>query len=159
VDAAAKSEVEWLIALTGAVRAAKNELGINPGAKLGAYCPAPSADTKAIIERNQSVLDRVARIDAVHFKPAGDGPAMQIGVGADTFTIPLDGVVDLDAEKARLSKALEAARKETKSLEGRLGNANFLERAKPEAVEKAKADHAMHSAEAERLAAALERLG
>jgi valyl-tRNA synthetase len=68
-------------------------------------------------------------------------------------------VIDLDAEKARLAKALEASQKEAKSLEGRLSNANFVERAKPEAVEKARADHAHHSAEIERLTAALARLG
>ena len=51
------------------------------------------------------------------------------------------------------------SKKEAKSLEGRLSNANFVERAKPEAVEKAKADFAHHSAEVERLEGALARLG
>ena len=55
--------------------------------------------------------------------------------------------------------ALAASQKEAKSLEGRLGNPSFVEKAKPEAVEKARADHAAHAAEAERLAAALARLG
>jgi valyl-tRNA synthetase len=84
---------------------------------------------------------------------------MQVGAGSDTFVIPLEGVIDIEAEKARLAKALEAARKEAAALEGRLSNANFVERAKPEAVEKARADHAHHTAEAERLEAALARLG
>ena len=69
------------------------------------------------------------------------------------------GAIDIDAEKARLTKALEGVTKEAKSLEGRLGNANFVERAKPEAVEKARTDLAAKSAEAERLEAALDRLG
>ena len=58
-----------------------------------------------------------------------------------------------------VAQALAAAQKEAKSLEGRLNNPAFVEKAKPEAVEKARADHAHHSAEAERLAAALARLG
>src|SRR5207248_7921536 len=66
---------------------------------------------------------------------------------------------DLDAEKARLSKAAVAAEKERDSLAARLANPNFTERAKPEAVEKARADHEAKAAEAERLRAALERLG
>ncbi len=159
VDAAAKAEVEWLIALTGALRGAKNELGIAPGAKLEAWCASPSAAARDKIARNQAALDRVARISAVHFEAAPAGAAMQVGVGGDTFAIPLEGVIDLGAERTRLSKALEAAQKEAKALEGRLGNAAFVERAKPEAVEKAKDDFAKHSAEAERLQAALERLG
>ena len=84
---------------------------------------------------------------------------MQIAAGEDAFVIPLEGVIDIASEKARLSKALEASTKEAKSLEGRLSNANFVDRAKPEAVEKARADHAHHSAEIERLTAALARLG
>ena len=84
---------------------------------------------------------------------------MQVGTGSDVFIVPLEGVIDIDAERTRLEKALAVSQKEAKSLEGRLGNANFVERAKPEAVEKAKADHAYHSAETERLQSALERLG
>jgi valyl-tRNA synthetase len=83
---------------------------------------------------------------------------MQIGAGDATLVIPLAGVIDIAAEKARLEKALAAAQKEAKSLEGRLANPAFVEKAKPEAVDKARADHAAHAAEAERLAAALARL-
>ena len=68
-------------------------------------------------------------------------------------------MIDIDAEKARLAKALEAASKEAASLSARINNPAFVEKAKPEAVEKARADHAEKSAEAERLAAALARLG
>ncbi|HEX7692937.1 MAG TPA: valyl-tRNA synthetase, partial [Sphingomonas sp.] len=69
------------------------------------------------------------------------------------------GVIDLDAERARLTKGIAAAEKERDSLAGRLANPSFVERAKPEAVEKARADHAEKAAEAERLQAALARLG
>lgn len=159
VDAAAKAEVEWLIALTSAMRSAKNELGIPPGAKLVAYLASPSDAAKAVIMANQPAIDRIARISAIHFDAAPDGAAMQIGVGGDTFVVPLEGLVDIEAEKARLIKALEVSAKEAKSLEGRLGNANFVDRAKPEAVEKAREDFAHHTAEVGRLMAALERLG
>ena len=67
--------------------------------------------------------------------------------------------IDVAAEKARLAKALETSQKEAKSLAGRLSNPSFVEKAKPEAIAKARADHAHHAAEAERLAAALARLG
>jgi len=159
IDAAAKAEVDWLIALTSAVRGAKNELGIAPGAKLAAFCANPSALGKAVVEGNAVAIERLARLTPVEFALAPAGAAMQITAGEDVFAIPLEGIIDLDAEKIRLQKALEASAKEAKSLEGRLGNANFVERAKPEAVEKAKADHAHHSAEVDRLTAALERLG
>ncbi len=69
------------------------------------------------------------------------------------------GTVDLDAQRSRLSKELGAAEKDRDSLAARLNNPSFTERAKPEAVEKARADHDARAAEAERLAAALARLG
>ncbi|GHC88999.1 valine--tRNA ligase [Novosphingobium pokkalii] len=159
VDAAAKAEVEWLIALVSALRTAKNELGIAPGARLEAYLAEPSAQTAATIAANPAAIERLARLSAIHFAPAPAGAAMQIVAGDATLVVPLDGVIDIAAEKARLEKALAAAQKEAKALEGRLGNPSFVERAKPEAVEKARADHAHHSAEADRLAAALARLG
>lgn len=159
VDADAKAEVEWLIALVSALRTAKNELGIAPGARLDAYLAAPSERTAAIIAANPAAIERLARLSAIHFAPAPAGAAMQIVAGDATLVVPLEGIIDIAAEKARLEKALAAAQKEAKALEGRLGNPSFVERAKPEAVEKARADHAHHSAESQRLAAALARLG
>jgi len=159
VDAAAKAEVEWLIALTSNLRTAKNELGIAPGAKLDAYLETPGETAKTAIARNPAAIERLARLSAIRFEAAPQGAAMQIGVGADVFVIPLEGVIDIAAEKARLEKAQAASEKERDSLAKRLENPSFVEKAKPEAVEKARADHAHHAAEAERLAAALARLG
>ncbi|MFM6931796.1 MAG: class I tRNA ligase family protein, partial [Novosphingobium sp.] len=159
VDAEAKAEVDWLIALIGNLRTAKNELGIAPGAKLEAYLPEPSAQTRGVIERNPGAIERIARLSAVHFEAAPAGAAMQIGAGDASLIVPLEGVIDIASEKARLAKALEVSQKEAKSLEVRLNNPSFVEKAKPEAVEKARADHGLHAAEAERLSAALARLG
>lgn len=159
VDADAKAEIDWLIALTSAVRTAKSELGIAPGSKLEAYCPSPSALGRKVVEENAAAIERLARLTPVHFAEAPGGAAMQVAAGEDAFIVPLEGVIDIDAEKARLTKAMEASSKEAKSLEGRLGNANFVERAKPEAVDKARADLAHHTAEIERLETALARLG
>ncbi|MBH0112494.1 valine--tRNA ligase [Novosphingobium sp. YJ-S2-02] len=159
VDAEAKAEVEWLIALIGNLRGAKAELGIAPGARLTAYVADVSDATRAIIGANATVIDRLARLDAIHFEAAPAGPVLQVGAGDAMLAIPLEGVIDIAAEKTRLEKALAASEKEAKSLDGRLSNPKFVEKAKPEAVEKARADHAHHTAEAARLAAALERLG
>jgi valyl-tRNA synthetase len=159
VDAAAKREVEWLIALVSGLRTARNELGLSPGARLEAWLPEPSPVTRAIIAANGAAIDRLARLSEIHFAPVPAGAAMQVGAGDATLIVPLEGLIDIAAEKARLEKALAAAQKEAKALEGRLNNPAFVERAKPEAVEKARADHTHHTAEAARLSAALARLG
>ncbi len=159
IDADAKAEVDWLIRLISATRTAKVELNIAPGTKMTAHVRDGDDALQERIARQSSALDRVGRLESFSFDPAPEGATAQIVIDGATYVLPLAGAIDIDAEKARLNKALEAVSKEAKSLEGRLGNANFVEKAKPEAVEKARADLADKSAEAERLQAALDRLG
>jgi valyl-tRNA synthetase len=160
VDTAAKAETEWRIDLVGSIRSAKNELGIAPGTRLKAFVQDANDQTRAWVNGFWTGAQRLARIDFAPLDEAApEGANLQIVVNEATFVLPLEGIIDIAAEKARLTKALEAVSKEAKSLEGRLSNPAFVEKAKPEAVEKARADHAEKSAEAERLAAALARLG
>jgi valyl-tRNA synthetase len=166
VDAEAKAVLEQAITANAAIQSARAEVGVPPGTKLDvwAYPETPIAE-KAITLQMDS-LKRRARLDDVQVKrvpknyvlKAEPGTFTVVG-GEVTFKITAGDDVDLDAYKARLLKNLEAAEKERDSLAQRLANPNFTERAKPEAVEKARADHEAKSAEAERLRAALERLG
>ncbi|MFN0046842.1 MAG: valine--tRNA ligase [Sphingorhabdus sp.] len=159
VDAEAKAEVEWLIRLVGEVRTTKNELGIAPGGKMDAFVRDAAPATLARIANQKPVIARLARLENIGAGDAPEGGSIQLVVDEATFVLPLEGVIDLDAERARITKAIEAATKEAAALSGRLSNASFVERAKPEAVEKARADLAEKTAEAERLTAALKRLG
>ena len=159
IDAQAKAEVDWLIKLVSELRSVKVDLNIAPGTKMTAHVRDGDDELQAKIARQGAALDRVGRLEAISFDAAPDGPSAQIVVDGATYVLPLAGAIDIDAEKARLNKTLEAAQKEAKSLSGRLGNPNFVEKAKPEAVEKARADLADKEAEAERLQAAINRLG
>jgi valyl-tRNA synthetase len=159
VSKEATDAIDWVIELTTNTRSAKNELGIPPGAKLAAYLAAPSDVATRTIERSSAAIERLARLTPVTIGEAPAGPAMQVIAGGDVFVIPLEGIIDIAAEKTRLEKALAASQKEAKSLDGRLSNPAFAEKAKPEAVEKARADLAHHQGEVERLTAALARLG
>jgi valyl-tRNA synthetase len=150
------ADIDWLIKLVSELRAAKAELGLPPGARLTAHFP---AELKDRADKLAAQLDRLARLQTISFDPAPAGASAQLVVEGETITVPLEGVIDIAAERERLTKALAAATKERDSLAGRLGNPSFVERAKPEAVEKARADHAAKEAEADRLAAALARLG
>ena len=159
IDKEAKAEVDWLIRLISATRTAKVELNIPPGTKMSAHVRDGDDALAERIKRQSSALDRVGRLESFSFDAAPEGATAQIVVDGATYVLPLAGAVDFEAEKARLTKALEASQKEAKSLSGRLSNANFVEKAKPEAVEKARADLADKEAEAERLQAAIDRLG
>ncbi|MEG8058171.1 valine--tRNA ligase [Sphingomonas faeni] len=157
LDPEASKEVDWLIRLVQEIRTARNELNVPPGARLPLHVRDANASTLARLERQAPALARLARV--THAEGEATGGAAQVVVDEATFVLPLEGVIDLDSERARLTKAIAAAEKERDALSGRLGNASFVERAKPEAVEKAKADHADKAAEAARLQAALGRLG
>jgi valyl-tRNA synthetase len=156
-DAAASADVEWLIGLVSEVRSARTELNVPPGAKLGYSVEGADAATTTRLAANASAIERLARI--VPATEAASGGRLQLVHAGVTYAVPLEGIIDLAAEKARLEKAIAAAVKERDALAGRLNSPGFTEKAKPEAVEKAREDHAARSAEAERLSAALARLG
>jgi len=159
VDASASAEIDWLIRLVSEIRSSRTELGVPPGTKLPLHVRDCAPATVARIDANRPMIERLARIETISTDPAPAGGAAQIVVDEATYVLPLEGVIDLAAERIRLEKNAAAAEKERDSLAGRLGNPAFVDKAKPEAVEKARADHAEKSAEAERLRAALARLG
>lgn len=158
LDPTAAQEIDWLIRLVSELRAARTELNVPPGARLALHVRDAHAETLERLTRQNAALARLARVDRAEGE-APAGGALQIVVDEATYVLPLEGVIDLDAERARLTKAIAAAEKERDSLNARLSNPAFAEKAKPEAVEKARADHAEKSAEAARLSAALGRLG
>jgi valyl-tRNA synthetase len=151
-------EIDWLIRLVSGIRGARAELNVPPGAKLPLHVKDASDETGSRLARHDAALRRLARVESISFEEASGGAA-QVVVDEATYILPLEGVIDIEAERSRLSKAAEAAEKERDSLAGRLANPSFVERAKPEAVEKARADHAEKASDAEKYRAALARLG
>ncbi len=181
VDSEAVDEINWLISLITTIRSGRTELNIPPGtvAPLRLAGGSKGIALERVVN-NKAALRRLAKVEYGGFGPlkrtndfaklhwdelalkyaeeAGAGSLFVSAVDFEGF-IPLEGIIDLDAERARLTKSAEAAEKEVDSVASRLNNPAFMEKAKPEAVEKARADHAEKSAEAERLRAALARLG
>ncbi len=159
VDAHSKAELEWLIKLVNEVRSARTELNVPPSARLELFAADASDQTELRLNRNHAMIARLARISSIQRSTFSGSGAAQVVVDEAIFSLPLEGVIDIATEKARLEKAAASAAKERDGLEARLANPNFTERARPEAIEKARLDHGLKAAEAERLNAALERLG
>ncbi|HKX92183.1 MAG TPA: valine--tRNA ligase [Sphingomicrobium sp.] len=158
VDARAKAEIDALVAVIAEARTLRAELNIPWSATLTPHV----IGNASLVERlgqDASTLARMAKLAAAVDADAAPPHSAQVVVNGTTIAFPLGEAIDLDAERARLSKTAESAEKERDSLAARLANPNFTERAKPEAVEKARADHEAKAAEAERLRAALKRLG
>jgi valyl-tRNA synthetase len=159
VDPAAKAEIDALVEVVAGVRTLRAELNIPWTATLTPHLLGADEAVLARLQAGAPVLARMAKVEApVAAGSPPPGSAQIVAAGA-TIAFPLGQAIDLDAERARLEKAVAAAEKERDALAARLSNAAFTERAKPEAVAKARADHDARAAEAERLAAALARLG
>ena len=159
VDKAAKGGIDWLIDFIRETRAMRAELNVPWSATLEPLVIGGSAEQVERLTVQAPILARMAKLGPARAADSAPEGAAQIGVGGVSYAFALADHVDFDAERGRLSKALAAAEKERDGLAARLDNPAFTERAKPEAVEKARADHAERAAEAERLAAALSRLG
>ena len=165
VDPHAKREIDWLIAVIAEVArrcAPSSNIPLERNARCRTFSAIAALARAVSIGRCRDARRGMAKLGPPVETASMRAPA-ELGSGRrqrdDDIAFPLDDAIDLDAEKARLSKGAEAAEKERDSLAQRLANPNFTERAKPEAVEKARADHEAKAAEAERLRAALERLG
>ncbi len=158
-DPNAAREIGGLVEVIDQVRAMRAELNIPWSASLIPHVMGGDPTVLDRLARNAPTLARMAKVDAPVNSDAVPAGSAQIVAGGVTIAFPLEGAIDLDAERARLSKAVAAAEKDRDQLAARLANPAFAERAKPEAVEKARADHDVRAAEAERLSAALARLG
>jgi valyl-tRNA synthetase len=173
VDAEATAEIEWIVRMIKEIRTARTELNVPPSVRPRMTVYEQSKTVEKYLLSNESAVMRLARVDLLLWVEGRDQDhivdrlqtksakrgALVIELEGFGANIELEGIIDLDAERTRISKAIEAATKERDALAGRLSNAAFVEKAKPEAVEKARADHAEKAAEAERLQAALARLG
>jgi len=158
-DEAAAVRIDGLVEIVSEIRAMRAELNIPWSVTL---VPNVIGGDLAMLERlaaNSATLARMGKL-ALPVAAASVPPgAAQIVVGGVTIAFPLGDAIDLGSEKARLAKAIAAAIKDRDGLAARLANPAFAERAKPEAVAKAREDHDARAAEAERLEAALGRLG
>jgi valyl-tRNA synthetase len=158
LDPQAKAEIEWLIEFVREARAMRAELNVPWSATLEPHLIGGTDAELQRLKKESATLARFAKLGGGKQADAPPPGSAQIVVNGVTYAFPLAEHIDLEAERARLSKAIAGAEKERDSLATRLSNPNFTERAKPEAVEKARADHAEKTAEAERYRAALERL-
>ena len=158
-DPQAASDITALIDIIDQIRALRAELTIPWSATLVPHVIGGDAATIERLTTNAATLSRMAKLGSPVASDSVPAGSAQIVIGGTTVAFPLGDAIDLDAEKSRLAKAIAVAEKDRDGLAARLANPAFTDRAKPEAVEKAQADHDARAAEAERLGAALARLG
>ncbi len=158
VDQAAADEINWIVRLVSEIRSVRTEMSVPAGAKIPLVIVGADPALRACANRNEDTLKRLARIDAITFEVTAPKAAALIVTGETTAALPLTGIIDMGAEKKRLGKAIETANSDLAKMDAKLGNPNFLERAKEDAIEEARARKAELEAEITRFSAALKRL-
>lgn len=129
-------EVNWLISLISEVRTVRSEMNIPPSQKAPLLFKETSQQCLGWAQKWEEALSRMARASSI--TPLEGVPpkaAAQIVLENALVCIPLEGLIDLEAEKTRLNKEISRLEGEIDKVERKLGNENFISRAKPEVVQ------------------------
>jgi valyl-tRNA synthetase len=113
---------------------------------------------KSAWAQNEALIKRFARIETLTSVDTMPKGTAALAVSGGAFGIPLDGIIDVAAEKARLEKTLGKLAKELGGLRGRLNNPKFAASAPPEVLEETKANLALREDEEAKLKDAMSRL-
>jgi valyl-tRNA synthetase len=158
VDAQADADLSWTVAMIEAIRSARAQMNVPGGDFVPLVVVSMDAAATSAWDQNEALIKRFARIEsltAVDTMPKGTA-ALAVSGGA--FGIPLDGIIDVAAEKARLEKTLGKLAKELGGLRGRLNNPKFADSAPAEVIEETKANLALREDEESKLKDALARI-
>jgi valyl-tRNA synthetase len=157
VDAEADAEMTWATKLIEDIRSARAQVHVPVGLKCDLVASELSPAARQAWQRNESLIKRLARVEAMTEGPAPKG-SIALALEGAAFAIPLAGLIDIAEEKSRLQKTMDKLGKEIGGLKGRLNNPNFAASAPEEVVEEARANLDAREDEAAKLQAALTRL-
>jgi valyl-tRNA synthetase len=155
-DAAAEAEIGWVIDLITAVRSTRAEMNITTPIPL--VLAGASAETSARARRWAEFIKRLARISEISSATVAPPGSVQLLVRGEVAALPLKGVIDLAAERARLAKEIGKAESDIKRVDSKLANEKFVANAPEEIVEEEKEKREEAVLRKAKLAEALERL-
>lgn len=158
IDAEAEAEIGWLVETVGEVRSIRAEMNVPPSAKPALSVVGAGAETKARLARHRDLLLSLARLDSVREAETSPTGSVPIVMGEATGALAIADFIDLAAEKARLTKEIAGHVGEIEKTNKKLGNPDFLARAKEEVVEENRERLAEAEAAKAKLEAALSRL-
>ncbi|MBT8414026.1 MAG: class I tRNA ligase family protein, partial [Boseongicola sp.] len=160
IDEDATAELNWVRDLIEKVRRIRGEMNVPKSLKAPLLQLSCDAAGEAAWARNEVIIlrDREAGIEGLTVVNEAPKGAATIAVEGATFALPLEGLIDVAAEKARLEKSLGKLAKELGGLRGRLKNPKFLESAPDEVIAETKENLAAREEEETRLNTALNLL-
>ncbi|HEY9833007.1 MAG TPA: valine--tRNA ligase, partial [Stenomitos sp.] len=138
IDPALEQQFELLIGTIRTIRNLRAEAEIKPGVKVTVILQSSSDEERQILEGGQSYIQDLAKVESLTITPALEQElktTMAGVVGTIQVLMPLEGVVDFDALRAKLERDLGKVEAEAKSLSGRLANQNFVSKAPADIVQ------------------------
>jgi len=157
-DEAAEAEIGWVVDLVTAIRSVRAEMNIPPATLTPLVLAAASAETKGRAQRWNDVVRRMARLADISFADRAPEGSVQLLVRGEVAALPLKGVIDFSAEKARLDKDLAKADADIRRVDAKLANEKFVANAPDEIVEEEKEKREAAVARKAKILEALERL-
>jgi len=140
IDNAALAELDWVKTFVMGVRQIRSEMDIKPSKPLPVICQNGNEQDRQSIEANRSLLMSLAKIEAITWlEEDARAPESAISlVGEMKLLIPLAGIIDKQAELARLQKNIDKLEQEAQRINAKLANENFVSRAPGDVVSKEK---------------------
>jgi len=158
VDAAADAELNWVVGLIEGIRSARSQMHVPAGTRVPMQVIDLGPEARAAFTANEAMIQRLARVTGLEEVAAFPAGTVTVAVPGGRFGLPLEGIIDLDEERARLEKTLQKLAKEIGGLEGRLKNPKFVESAPDDVVEETRDNLAARRDEEAKLRAALESM-
>jgi valyl-tRNA synthetase len=153
VDAQAVADLEWVKQVIDAVRNIRGEMDISPKVPLNVLVKNANAEDTRRFAENEAFLAALAKLETVTFVEKGSVTPASVTalVGELELLIPMAGLIDAEAELARLAKQLEKAQKELEKVSGKLSNERFVSNAPEEVITKEKAKQAEYQTTCDKL--------
>jgi valyl-tRNA synthetase len=158
-DPESESEIGWIVDLITETRSVRNEMNVPGAAQIPLVLVDAAPDVTARAMSWEETLKRLARLSDISFAPVAPKNSAQMIVRGVIVCLPLEGVVDISAETARLGKEIAKEDGEIRKVDAKLGNADFVRRAPEEIVEEHRERKVESLARIEKMKAALARLG
>ncbi|MFQ5795708.1 MAG: valine--tRNA ligase [Candidatus Bipolaricaulia bacterium] len=161
VDPDVEARMETLQSVISSVRTIRSEMNVPPNAEVEVLIKVEDAGVKELVLENQVFFHELANARITELGPAVERPTKaprKVLEGAEVF-IPLEGLIDMDQERERLQRELASVKSDLDRSLKRLNNAEFLEKAPDEVIEKEKGKREEFLEKKERLEKNLEALG
>jgi valyl-tRNA synthetase len=138
IDKAANADIEWLKHVIVGIRNIRGEMNISPATELTVLLKNGSEQDKTRLDENRQFLTKLAKLSEIRWlEVTEEAPVAATALVGDLeILVPMSGLIDQDAELARLAKEAEKLAKDLSRLTGKLNNASFIENAPADVVAK-----------------------